>query len=246
MERPILFSTPMVRAILEGKKAQTRRVIKPQPVFESGYDYPHENELGIFWKKEESYRNIEEFIADCTAKCPYGKPDDTLWVRETWGNWSYDNPDCNAVYYRYKADYPNGAKTYMYDNEHECDLPKWHPSIHMPRAAARIFLQVKNIRVERLRDITWQDCLREGIDHNDDSNDNVCNFCDLEEGQRGVKNFGNGPMFCFDSGQCEVAQGHFKDDCIDCFAELWDGINKARGYGWDTNPWVWVVEFEKL
>lgn len=139
-ERPILFSAPMVRAILEGRKTQTRRVIKPQP--ESHLD---PDSVKGAWESG--------FI---DVKCPYGQPGDRLWVRETFA-WLPDglNADQNHGRYHYRAD---------------GDLAvKWQPSIHMPRIASRITLRIKDVRVERLQDISDADALAEGVDQTNTS-----------------------------------------------------------------------------
>ena len=137
----------MVRAILDGRKTQTRRVIKPQPIKSKpkkaiiqpgGVFFPD----SYYW--DEDHPEIGEFV-----KCPYGQPGDRLWVRETWWPICADAKDIKDLV-RYKADgYSEGR------------FP-WKPSIHMPRWASRITLKVINIRVERLQDISWQDCEKEG------------------------------------------------------------------------------------
>lgn len=201
-EKPIPFTIDEVKATLEGRKSQTRRVIKPQPEFESGYDYPHENELGIYWKREESYSSIDELIKELVKKCPY-QPGDILWARETWQHFCLNRntmPNRFAGHsdYCYKATVGN-------DCCGEGGCKKWRSSAHMPREAARIFLRVKNVRVERLQDITEEDARAEGC------------------------------MSGLLTGKC-TARGQFED--------LWDSINAKRGYGWDMNPFCWVVEFE--
>lgn len=161
--KPILFNADMVRAILDGRKTVTRRVIKPQPEMALAYIMAGHNhgkwKYSVF--EEEEYKKYKDKELYWTPSC---NGDDILYVRETWGNWSYDDPESNAVYYQYRADYPNGARTYMYDEEHECDLPKWRPSIHMPKEAARIWLKVTNVLVERLQDITTDQIEAEGIE----------------------------------------------------------------------------------
>jgi hypothetical protein len=206
MERPILFSTPMVQAILGGKKSMTRRVIKPQPT------RPYWCGIGHGWDDGHGYE----------IKCPYGKPGDNLWVRETWGNYSEDDPECNAAYYLYRADYPLDAKGYWYEPEHInfCDFPKWRPSIHMPRAACRLRLKISDIRIERLQDITKEDAKAEGIDI----------------GRIDEEMYEKKKAYALLANHLPVAQ----------FADLWNGINIKRGYGWDTNPWVYVVSFERV
>lgn len=176
MEKPILFSTEMVRAILDGRKTQTRRVVKPS-VFEKGTNW--------FWNPNE---NI------CLAQYRKG---DVLWVRETWAK--------DDTYY-YKADGSCGSR-----------CGKWKPSIHMPREAARIFLRVTNIRVERLQDITDDDAWKEGFERD-------FPFCEKTECDT-----------CLD--ECSA---RYK------FNKLWDNLNAKRGCGWAANPWVWVIEFERI
>lgn len=139
-ERPILFSGEMVRAILEGRKTQTRRVIKPQPdsarnsVFvKSGFETKHGYEI----------------------KCPYGQPGDRLWVRETWGLWDTDpkdGPERAKIFYRATD-----------ENRRDLRYQRWRPSIHMPRWASRINLEITNIRIERVQDITEEDAKAEGL-----------------------------------------------------------------------------------
>lgn len=128
-ERPILFSAPMVRAILAGTKTQTRRVAKPK-------------------------RSIEPM----TDECPYGEPGDRLWVRETWNSF-----DGWAGYY-YAADYEGWGIGSDDDPDHVPDHEvRWRPSIHMPRAASRITLEITDVRVERLQDISDADLECEGL-----------------------------------------------------------------------------------
>lgn len=178
-ERPILFSGPMVRAILAGRKTMTRRVMKPQPDYEL--------------VRPVVDRKTGEVHAYCDPeptglKCPYGVPGDRLWVRECWG------PCEGGVCYR--AD--EGPKVVPDDG-------RWHPSIHMPRWASRITLEVTDVRVERVQDITPAACASEGFD------------------------------FVVTDGLMPRGQ----------FAKLWDALNSKRGFGWEANPWVWVVDFRR-
>ena len=178
-ERPILFSGPMVRAILDGRKTMTRRVMKPQPE-----DYPYHHGLAV-------YR--------VAKKCTYGVPGDLLWVRETWAS---DVDGCPAGL-SYRADHldPRG--------DGPANPMRWRPSIFMPRWASRLTLRITSIRVERVQDITEADARAEG-------------FKDVAG---------------------KYARG---DEARIWFAELWDDINAKRGFGWDANPWVWVVGFEQV
>ena len=185
--KPIIFSTPMVQAILDGKKTQTRRVIKPQPDGEIKANIPYE-----FYgtKTERIFTDTKAYLAPCSVG-------DILWVRETWAKRVYSD---NRYYY--KADDNLGA---IFNREGD----KWRPSIFMPREAARLFLRVKNVRVERLQDITEEDAIAEGMS----------------------KTLVDGVVFISAKGNFHV---------------FWDSLNIKRGYGWDTNPWVWVIEFERI
>ena len=182
--KPIIFSTPMVQAILDSRKTQTRRVIKPN-IIEKGTNW--------FWNPNENV-NL----------APY-KPGDILWVRETFCEVPYEH---NHV--PIKGGYITIPK-YAYKADSERDYTGiWKPSIHMPREAARIFLRVTNVRVERLRDITETDVRKEGFSDHFDIETDTFYPC-----------------------------GYF-------FKHTWNNLNAKRGYGWDTSPWVWVIEFEKI
>lgn len=192
-ERPILFSTEMVKAVLEGRKTQTRRVIVPQPC---GYDPVTDD--GIIWE----WHCDEHFDQEGhLAKCPYGTPGDLLYVRETWQPSIIHNGVITHVEF-----YENST------NEQQ-KLNKWRPSIHMPKKFARIWLRVVDVRVERVQDISYEDCIAE-----------------------------TGAPSTYDLGGPEP----YKRNMVGVFSFLWDSINAKRGYGWDANPWVWVVEFERV
>ena len=155
--KPILFNTEMTRAVMDGRKTQTRRVIKPQP--------SRDREGMWHWKDCQWTDGGIGFPASgIDDYAPY-KAGDYLYVRETWGCYTHDWQD--ALYFVYKSDYPDGAEGYWFEPEHInwCDLPKWRPSIHMPKAAARTFLQVTGVKAERLRDLCkdWSNFDNEGI-----------------------------------------------------------------------------------
>mgnify|MGYP000854053807 CR=1 FL=1 len=207
--KPIIFSTPMVQAILDGRKTQTRRVIKPQPVKDDTFEGPYWYEPTVVNKDGELGPGKPVFGISSTdgewgIKSPY-QPGDILWVRETWATVSSGIIEYKATYIE-----PYTGSTEI---DHIGKKITWRPSIHMPREAARIFLQVKNVRVERLQDITEEDAKAEGC-HERLLND-------------GWKNIG-------------------KLTARDDFIMLWEYLNAKRGYGWDTNPWVWVIEFERI
>jgi len=203
--KPILFSGPMVRAILEGRKTQTRRIIKPQPdkIYEDGR--PYWNIGGIRW-----------------PKCPYGEAGDLLWVRENWHTlqkWDDIKPSLMA----------NDIDKIDYQADGYKRNPFWawgkiRPSIFMPRAFNRITLAVTNIRVERLQAISESDAQAEGV-----HKVKIKNWND-------VYIAGNHPP-----GMVDIEQPNSSDP-IHTFMELWQSINGPDS--WDTNPWLWVVDFE--
>lgn len=215
-ERPIIFSSEMVSAILEGRKTQTRRVIKPQPASQ------------IFLK----YGCWASAWVEGEYICPYGTIGERLWVRETWAQ-IYKHPDCvgdepcdfkkcRGCYIEYKADTNNpcpGEWDIDAAREDE-DVPRWQPSIHMPRWASRITLEIVNLRVERLQEITEKDAIEEGI--------RLFNLGDFN-------GYASNP-------QNKSFYGYAKE----AFKNLWNSIYVKRGFGWDTNPWVWVIEFKQL
>ena len=192
--KPILFNTDMVRAILDGRKTVTRRVVKPQPLAEVKTLYRKDDTN--FWRTHGA-----DWWYEFRSPCVLG---DILWVRETWNrDW------CD--HYIYKAD-GGSAKAAGYAAE-----PKWRPSIHMPKEAARLFLRVTNVRVERLQDIDDDGAKAEGANYQDGKN------VGWEEKMRRT--------------------------AIDRFAEIWDNTIKPADrlrYGWEANPWVWVIEFERI
>ena len=153
-ERPILFSGPMVRAILDGRKTQTRRVIKPQPEHKQVHDWKgerlYDGEHRLWWWEDQCWDLDVEMLPDLIAYCPYGEIGDRPWVRETWFNPDYQNDGriSEPTYYR-ATDDP--------------DEWLWRPSIHMPRWASRIDLEITDVRVERVQEITDYDCCMEGV-----------------------------------------------------------------------------------
>ena len=205
-ERPILFSGPMVRAILEGRKTQTRRVMKPQPELSSNSiigEFPVLNHHGAQFRRSG--------ILDC---CPYGAPGDRLWVRETWGESGYQRIE-------YKA-HPADGKDFR------C-VSRWRPSIHMPRLASRITLEIEDVRVERLEEITAADAVAEGLS---------CLTKDGSLYKYGIADWEGKPDVKFPWQEWDKEPRA-------AFAKLWDSINAKRGYSWALNPWVWKITFKK-
>ncbi|MNX89177.1 hypothetical protein D3C86_1211820 [compost metagenome] len=220
-ERPILFSGPMVKAILDGHKTQTRRLVKTQPPEGSRVMMSTSNQQRP-WSVH--FGNDEGF--GIVAECPYGWPGDRLWVRETWaavpntaGCEKYGagfDPKRSEVE-QYRAGVVFDPEGYRYRATWEkTHGARWRPPIHMPRKASRILLEIVSVRVERLQEISSADATAEGI------------------------NWNPGTAWTFSE-----ARG-LTDAYRSQFADLWDSINSKRGLGWDTNPWVWAITFRRL
>jgi hypothetical protein len=209
---PVLFSTPMVQAILEESKTMTRRVVKSKTALE--------------WLEPEMF--TPAYVANPENNlCPYGKPGDVLWVRETWAQW-------NEGGYVYKADgfierygaWERDTPKKFHDVER---VEKWKPSLFMPKTACRIFLEVTDVRVERLQDISEEDAIKEGI---------LSYECEVI-GRR-YKDY------------LENAKGYGHPDhdyptvgvAVTSFSTLWRKINGEQSW-WD-NPWVWAVSFKRI
>jgi hypothetical protein len=208
----------MVRAILEGRKTQTRRVVKPQPFEEEVETVQGDTYIRLHWGQWENPRksafsgNCQNFPEFMQNKCPYGKPGDFLWVRETW---AHANPEWDLpVDYIYQADH--------IDPKGDAEQIKWKPSIHMFRQASRITLEVTDIKIERLQDIGEDDAIAEGIEP-------------IDIGYRLWTDYSG------DSGD----YAGFKKP-VDSFRSLWDSINSKQGYGWEANPWCWAVSFKRI
>jgi hypothetical protein len=203
-ERPILFSAPMVRALLRGEKTQTRRRVKPQPAHGCRYEMNGSGTHALHLSSVPGHECVPPTArsVDHRLPCPYGVPGDRLWVRETFrlGAGAFSTP-------HYRAD------------EDEPPAPgQWKPSIFMPRYASRITLEVTGVRVQRVRDITEDDAIAEGIVETGEVFMG-CNLYDYRDAPR------EGIM---------TARG--------AYARLWCDINGASS--WDENPIVWAVSFK--
>lgn len=223
--KPILFNTEMVRVILDGRKTVTRRVVKPQPLLKlayAGMGYKHgtwgypNKDVWQCWGEE--FRQPDDLPSEERQRCwkPPCHAGDILYVRETWCQYGKLD-DCDRLidgteeyYFRADGENPTPFNDFLVQHsgwdEHR-ETPVWHPSIHMPKEAARIFLRVTEVRVERLQEITEDEAIREG---------------------------------CIEHG------GNL---AIDDFEVIWDSTIKKADlplYGWDANPWVWRIEFERI
>ncbi|MFT0167542.1 hypothetical protein ACLKMY_00740 [Paraburkholderia mimosarum] len=217
-ERPILFSGPMVRAILDGRKTQTRRVVKPQPYIDE-----MDNFVWNGWNFGQNARGVPHIQALASpvpwnktkrVLCPYGAPGDRLWVRETW---NFANTAIGS------AREEDGPFTYATYPAYPTIDGKWKPSIHMPRYASRLSLEITNVHIERLQGISEADAAAEGVES-------------LRSEGEFWKDYLRSTARC-DELICLNAR--------DSFWTLWDSLNAARGFGWEKNPWAWVVEFRR-
>lgn len=207
-EKPILFSVPMIRAILAGGKTMTRRVVKPQPDFGMFQCDPPNDD---WWMTHGPLygREPEAVDGEKDVRCPYGKPGDRLWVRETWA--------ANAFLNNRRPSELQGETIYYratYDNDSHF---VWRPSIHMPRWASRLTLEITDIRVERIQDISHEDALAEGC-----------------TGYNWVASspYISGPHT--DDGELPVEE----------YERLWESLHGSGS--WAKNEWVWVISFKRI
>ena len=218
-ERPILFSGPMVRAILDGTKTQTRRVVKHKHGYETHHEKCGEDEArsidnGPFRCPAEDEALAREWL---TSHCPYGAPGDRLYVKETFMRCGCGR--CDAVW---PNPTPHGV-TYR-------ESPQWRtdyaarPSIFLPRWASRITLEIIDVRVQRVQEISEADAQAEGVE---------CTQC---TGQN-WREVGGESVQC-DHPLCGDGRGLFR--------VLWNELNAKRGFGWDQNPWVWALTFKAI
>ncbi|EOK4034475.1 hypothetical protein ACJQ6E_001573 [Escherichia coli] len=230
-ERGMIFNAEMVRAILDGRKTQTRRIMAIQPEHsELGLRRVIDSKNGrdngkYFWSQSDA-RGLK--MRSKVFGCPYGEVGDRIWVRETYQGPLFDYEHMESYledsskfekpeFCVYRADGKPAPEFYDADDNLHCG---WRPSIHMPRWASRILLEITNVRVERLNSISEQDALREGIDRErlEESQDNY--DCIADHNMTGRP----------------TATGAFK--------YLWESIYGEEN--WQANPWVWVIEFKRV
>jgi hypothetical protein len=222
-ERPIIFSAPMIKALLDGRKTQTRRIIKPQP------EVNDQGNLCGDWLSKPLGGLLVPKLQDIVIHCPFGEIGDVLWVRETWQIADWTEEGDPFVRYKSTGDVINrgqhvsegdlerveemwaelsGRDNYLIDNK-AADR-KWRSPIFMPKWASRITLEITNIRVERLNDISEEDAIAEGV-----------------------------TQYVVDT-----PTGKLANKVIDDYMEIWESIN-GKGSR-DINPFVWVIEFRRI
>lgn len=210
-QRPILFSTPMVQGVLEDRKNETRRTrgldrLNENPdMFEYADQIDHCGKT-IFFLSHKETRN------EMVLHCPYGDAGDELWVRETWA---------------YLSDHPMAAQFLYKASEVATPGTTWRPSIHMPREAARLFLKITKVRLERLHDISANGAISEGVDF-------IPHFLTGKRFFKDYTYYSKTPM---------SDNGGF-DNPVDSFKSLWVSINGEASC--QINPWVWVIKFERI
>lgn len=212
-ERPILYQTEMIQANLTDLKTQTRREMNPQPIkLESLWTFK-----STAWSADKGpIRPI--YGHSLYNNCPYGKPGDLLYARETW----HSVHDCKTdefLKYGYKADWSDGITS------HPKNKGIWNPSIHMPKAASRIWSMVEDVRIERLHDISKEDAIAEGIG-------------------RWVETRMKSQPTRYKVYTDEDPEALYTSDPIDSYRTLWISINGQKS--WDANPWSWVVKYRIL
>lgn len=219
-ERPVLFNAAMVRAILAGRKTQTRRPVAGSPVFVTqliGRDNKPTHEYGLHPESE--------YVISKNISCPLGRPGDRLWVRETFvsGIGLAEIDDAKTFHETCCA--PAGAPLaprwlYRADGHSIPGTVHWRPSVHMPRWASRIALEVTDVRVQRVQEITAEEAVAEGV---------RCHICD-------------GPVDGTSENDC--ACFHTARNAVPSFEFLWRSIYGAES--WTANAWVWAVTFRRL
>jgi len=231
--KEIVFTTPMVRAILDGRKTQTRRLVKPQP-----YCIAHPQPIGEKWHVAYSseawgiYDTYAEMFDEYRRliKCPYGKVGDRLWVREEWGaKW-----EGSEKWVENAGSNQDGSQPIAYRASGDTAFRDfWKPSSSMPRWASRITLEIVAVRIERLQDISEADALAEGVQ--EFTKHKYPHSPEL------------GKNYAVELSQCGGSNATDFSTARDAFAELWDSIyRKKDGAEWESNPFVWRIEFKRL
>ncbi|MCL3168944.1 hypothetical protein PAG51_21255 [Klebsiella pneumoniae] len=225
-ERGMIFNGEMVRAILDGRKTQTRRIMKPQPepCPRGGHWWPSNVFKTMLHVEDEMQNGKGGWGGLVGDACPFGDVGDRIWVRETWAEAGASAPDLKL----YRANYPEHVPS-IYENVPPAEEIRWTPSIHMPRWASRILLEITDVRVERLNAISPEDAESEGLE--------CTNFTGFGD-EPGLPSYPE-PDVYFDP-----LKKQWKEYPPEAFAGLWESI---YGEGsWQANPWVWVIEFKRV
>jgi hypothetical protein len=228
-DKPIIFSAGMVRAVLDGRKSQTRRV--PAKLYNGAWCLDPDEE------DEDKQKLIEA--------CPYGKAGDRLWVKETWQTWMLPNGDLKCFYrangehqFVFERDEYDGFRKFYTDgfqfSDEFCPERRWRSSRIMPRQHSRITLEIVSVRVEHVQDITEADARAEGVAPNW-----VGDLAGWSPEEHGYLDYLL-PESRWDSEEAGLLTAR------ESYQTLWDLLNRTRGYGWDANPWVWVLEFRRV
>lgn len=227
-ERPILFSAPMVRALLAGTKTQTRRVVKPMRGW--GERFPICKPEGMAAGHEVWWWDGEFERVGVSQSCPYGVPGDRLWVREAWSFIGQQGIfDLNQAM-------PGNCKPIYRADGGESD--RWWPSIHMPRWASRLTLQITDVRVERLNDISEADAMAEGVYRVDPDAADIEAGCTPDD----FVFMAPGVRQGWGMNRIERARDQWWPTAAGAYRLVWDHINGPGS--WAANPWVWAVSFE--
>lgn len=233
-ELPILFKAPMIRAILDGSKTQTRRIVKPQPESNCKVHAPYVPGRPAFciWPGSDPDENGDH--VDHFANCPYGAIGHRLWVKETAALWREGWDRNGHVVYRADMKDRNGND---FSQPDLMGLSKWRPSIFMPRWASRITLEVVAIRVQRLQDIGARDCMKEGAPST--TLEQMYEPEILEAITKAEPEAKRKMMM-----RTAPMKADLPPSPKQWYQDLWNQINGAGS--WDANPWVWVIEFKRV
>ena len=242
VERGIIFSAEMVRAILEDRKTQTRRVARFIPLAPGANLLASSLRVGDYCTGDfELGQVLYSMGGSCWQQrterlfCPYGKVGDRLWVRETFAFRRDVNDDTEKAkhYAKYRASCNPTASPCDSGDWHQYPA-RWTSPIHMPRWASRITLEITNVKVERVQEISAEDAVAEGVQ-----------YPVKEAGNRKVT-----PMICISNPLLTRRLGNepysHESLMVAHFAALWDSINEKRGFGWDKNPWIWAISFRRI
>lgn len=237
-EKSIIFSAEMIRAILDGRKTQTRRVMKPQPVSVHKSGVYHGDARHFI-----AHGNFSEHPTDRWIRCPYGKPGESVWVREAWRTYKSFDPysasqiaeQCLGAGYKRPwapIEYRDGGRTNWQRRE---EAGRWRSPRFMPRWASRIALRITDVRVERLQDISEEDADAEGIELD------VCDQALV------ARDYSRKDAWFQSWSDDEGYENYVPMDELGraSFRTLWDSINGKRA-PWESNPWAWAISFERV